>query len=77
MARDAAFAAGRARFFLRPFVSRAFFVGDPAALARDLTLLLSVHRGKSAIRYCHRTLLHVLCAQFRAVPGVNFLTLLT
>src|SRR6185369_16629031 len=63
VARDAALAAGRARFFLRPFVSRAFFVGDPAALARDLTLLLSVHRGKSAIRYCHRTLLHVLCAQ--------------
>jgi hypothetical protein len=57
-------------------VSRAFFVGDPATLAGDLTLLLSIHRGKSAVRYCHRTLLHVLCAQLPRGPWVNFLTLL-
>jgi hypothetical protein len=43
-------------------VSGALFVGDSAALAGDLTLLLSIHRGKSAVRYGHRTLLAVLCA---------------
>ena len=68
VARHAALAAGRARFFFRPFVSGTLFVGDPTALAGDLTLLLSVHRGKSAIRYCHRTLLHVLCAQLPRGP---------
>lgn len=57
MARDTALAAGCTSFFPGPFVSGALFVGHPAALAGNLTLFLSIHRGESAIFYGHRILL--------------------
>ena len=69
MTRDAALAARRPSLFPGPFVSGALFMGHPTALAGDLTLLLSIHRGKPAILYCHRTLLPPCGVPLRARPG--------
>ena len=42
-----------------------------AALARDLALLGSVHRGESAILFCHANLLITLFRRTRDVLGVS------
>jgi len=57
MARHAAFAAGLARFLRRPLVRGALLVRRLAALARDLALLVPVHRCKATILFSHATLL--------------------
>src|SRR5262245_55363643 len=60
MARHASLAAGFARFFARPLVSRPFGMCGLATLAGNLALLLTVHRGESAILFCHTDLLYPL-----------------
>src|SRR5438045_5597528 len=57
VARHAALAAGLARFLARPLVRGAFLVRRLAAFARDLSLLVPVHRRKAAIFFCHAFLL--------------------
>ena len=61
MARHPALAAGFARFLARPLVRGALLVRRLAALARNLALLVAVHRSKSAILFCHRALLPGRC----------------
>src|SRR5215207_3725251 len=56
MACHSALAAGFARFLAGPLMSGALLVRRLAALARDLSLLGAVHRGKSAILFCHTDL---------------------
>src|SRR5439155_19277992 len=45
-----------ASFLAGPLVSRAFLMRGLAALARDLALLVPVHRSKSAILFSHGVL---------------------
>src|SRR5690242_10355038 len=52
-ARRAALAAGRARFLAGPLVGGSLLVCRPAALAGDLALFVSIHRGKTAILFRH------------------------
>src|SRR5262245_20364262 len=54
MARHPALAASLTRFLAGPLVRRAFLMRGLAALARNLALLVAVHRRKSAILFCHR-----------------------
>jgi hypothetical protein len=56
VARHAALAAGFACFLARPFVRGPLLMRRLATLARNLALLAAVHRRKSAIFFCHRTL---------------------
>src|SRR5688572_17100415 len=56
MARHAALAAGLARFFAGPLMSRALLVRCFAALAGNLALLGTVHRRESAILFSHTDL---------------------
>ena len=56
MARHPALAARFASFFRGPLVRRAFLVCCLAAFTRDVALLVSVHRSKSAIFLRHRAL---------------------
>ena len=58
MARHTTLAAGFARFFAGPLMGRPFRVRGLATLAGNLALLLSVHRGESAILFCHTDLLY-------------------
>jgi hypothetical protein len=53
MARHASLAACFTRFLTRPLVSRAFRMRGLAPFAGNLTLLLTVHRGESAILFSH------------------------
>src|SRR5262245_33635764 len=53
MARHPALAAGLTCFFARPLVSRAFLMRGLATLARNLALLVSVHRCESTILFGH------------------------
>src|SRR5882762_9649446 len=57
MARHPALTASFTRFLAGPFVSGALLMRRLAALARDLSLLVTVHRCKAAIFFCHATLL--------------------
>ena len=57
MAGHPALAPGFTRLFAGPLVRRALLVGSFATLARDVSLLVSIHRRKSAILCCHRDLL--------------------
>src|SRR5262249_61282564 len=65
MARHATLAAGLARLFARPLVRRPLLMRGLAALARDLSLLVPVHRRKSTILFCQGTL------QLREHSGCN------
>src|SRR6185436_16447886 len=56
MACHSPFAAGLAPFLAGPLMGGALLVRRLAALARDLPLLGAVHRGKSAILFCHSVL---------------------
>jgi hypothetical protein len=51
--RQPALATGGLRFLSRPLVSGTFFVRGAAALARNLALLVTVHRRKPAIFNSH------------------------
>src|ERR1044071_76976 len=67
MAGHSAFATGFARFLARPLVGGALRMRRLAAFARDLALLGPVHRGESAILFCHANLLiHSLPSAARA-----------
>ena len=65
MARHATLASRFPSFLARPLMGRALGMRRLAALAGDLALLLPVHRGESAILFCHADLLH---ASFAAPP---------
>jgi hypothetical protein len=52
--RNAAFAAGFARFARVEFVRRSFGVSGLTALAGDFLLFLAVHRGEASIAACPR-----------------------
>src|SRR4029079_17010556 len=56
MACHSALAAGLARFIAGPLVGSTLLMRCLAALARDLPLLGAVHRGESAILFCHSDL---------------------
>src|SRR4051812_30680439 len=68
MACHSALAAGLARFLAGPLVGGPLLVRRLAALARDLALLGAVHRGKSAILFCHTDLPDPLHAR-RLIPA--------
>src|SRR5262249_29839421 len=53
VARHAALAAGLARFLAGPLVRCALLMRRLAALARDLPLLVPVHRCQATILFCH------------------------
>lgn len=57
-ARPAALSAGLTRFLTAPFVSGSSQVRRSPALAGNLTLLVTVHRRKTAILYTHNVLIH-------------------
>src|SRR5205814_1592792 len=57
MARHPALAPCLPRFLARPLVRRSLLMGSFAALARDLSLFVPIHRRKSAVLFCHRALL--------------------
>src|SRR5439155_20311706 len=63
MARHAALAARFTRFFTRPLVRGALLVRRLAALARDLSLLVPVHRCKATIFFSHAILLAPGCSR--------------
>src|SRR5262249_61054686 len=63
MAGHAALAARFARFLTRPLVRGAFLVRRLPAFARNLALLVPVHRCKAAILFCHAILLALPCSQ--------------
>ena len=67
MARHAALAAGLTRFFARPLVRRALLMRGLAALARNLALLASIHRCKSAVFFGHHCLLAGPCRASRSL----------
>jgi hypothetical protein len=56
MARHPALTPGFPRFLGRPLVRGALLMRGLSALARDLSLLASVHRGESTILFSHHTL---------------------
>ena len=62
------FAAGLARLFTRPLVRGALLVRRFSALARDLALLVPLHRRKSPILCCHRNL---LTGRYARGPGLR------
>src|SRR5687767_13357174 len=68
MTRHSTFAAGFPCLFAGPLVSRALGVRRFAALAGNLALLLAVHRGESAILFCHTDL---LCPSFRTPTAME------
>src|SRR5205809_703890 len=57
MARHSTLAAGLARLLAGPLVGRTFLMRCLAALAGNLALLETVHRGESAILFSHTDLL--------------------
>jgi len=59
VAGDASFLPGGARLFARPFMRFPFFVGGLPAFAGDLPLLVTIHRCKSAILFCHARMLRM------------------
>src|SRR5262249_35421324 len=63
MAGHAALSARLACFPTRPFVRGALLVRRFPALARDLALLVAVHRCKATILFCHAILLALPCSQ--------------
>src|SRR5262249_36832323 len=63
VARHAALAAGLARFLAGPLVRGALLMRRLAALARDLPLLVPVHRCKATILFCHAILLALPCSE--------------
>src|SRR5665213_1728045 len=65
MAHRAALASGFARLIHGPFVCAAFLVRGFSALARDLPLLLTIHRCKATILFRHESLLPIRLSRRR------------